>query len=75
MNISMQSESSLQVEKDPWNQVKWINSPEIESLPIYTPSWEGWKQMDHAELNALKENIDQYEQDGTWEMRKKLANP
>jgi len=40
----------------------------------YNPSWEGWREKEHTEINELKDQIDALESDGTWELRKKLAN-
>jgi hypothetical protein len=55
--------------------VKWISESKSHSLFEYKPSWTGWKEEPHVELNDLKRQIDVLEEDGTWEFRKKLANP
>jgi 23S rRNA U2552 (ribose-2'-O)-methylase RlmE/FtsJ len=70
----MNPESS-QLVNDPWTHIEWMNGSILEEQPVYSPSWEGWKEIEHTELNTLKEKIDQLEVDGTWEFRKKLANP
>lgn len=59
----------------PWTNFLWIVSPFAPSLADYKPSWEGWSEMDHSTLNELKAKIDSLEEDGSWELRKKLANP
>jgi 23S rRNA U2552 (ribose-2'-O)-methylase RlmE/FtsJ len=46
-----------------------------DEYPPYNPSWEGWKEIEHDTLNEFKDKIDALEKNGTWEMRKKLANP
>lgn len=60
---------------EPWNRVEWIESIFAPEFAEYKPSWEGWQEDEHNELNDLKAQIDQMEEDGTWEIRKKLANP
>lgn len=62
------------VPSKPWKNVQWSQGYLLETYPSYSPSWEGWKETEHAELNALKNQINQFETDGTWELRKKLAN-
>jgi 23S rRNA U2552 (ribose-2'-O)-methylase RlmE/FtsJ len=61
--------------EQPWDRIEWIESIFAPEFAIYSPSWEGWEEMDHDELNGLKAKIDALEEDGTWELRKKLANP
>ena len=59
----------------PWEGVKWILEPPVQPVFEYKPSWEGWKEETHSELNELKTQIDALEANGSWEIRKKLANP
>lgn len=59
----------------PWSQVQWHESLFIHEFATYSPSWEGWEEVEHEQLNELKAKIDALEEDGTWELRKKLANP
>ena len=61
--------------RPPWECVKWITESKSHSLFEYKPSWAGWKEEPHTELNDLKRQIDVLEENGTWEFRKKLANP
>jgi 23S rRNA U2552 (ribose-2'-O)-methylase RlmE/FtsJ len=61
--------------QQPWTQIQWQESLFIPEFATYSPSWEGWEEVDHEQLNALKAQIDALEEDGTWELRKKLANP
>ena len=61
--------------EQPWDHIEWIESIFSPEFAVYSPSWEGWEEMDHDELNGLKAKIDALEEDGTWELRKKLANP
>lgn len=65
---------SLEVRK-PWKDVQWIQSLFAPELADYRPSWEGWEEVNHELLDSLKAKIDALEEDGTWELRKKLANP
>jgi 23S rRNA U2552 (ribose-2'-O)-methylase RlmE/FtsJ len=60
----------------PWLDITWVVSSQDE-LPVYAPVWsdEGWTEKDHTVLNDLKQKIDAFERDGTWEIRKKIANP
>jgi len=60
----------------PWLDITWVVSSQ-EELPAYAPVWsdEGWTEKDHTVLNDLKQKIDAFERDGTWEIRKKIANP
>jgi 23S rRNA U2552 (ribose-2'-O)-methylase RlmE/FtsJ len=60
---------------EPWKKVHWIESVFAPEFSDYSPSWEGWQEVEHDELNNLKAQIDALEEDGTWELRKKLANP
>ncbi len=63
-----------QIPYQPWKHLQWSQGHVLETYPNYTPSWEGWKENEHVELNSLKEQIDVFEKDGSWEQRKKLAN-
>lgn len=58
----------------PWTNIQWTESIFNPEFPDYKPSWEGWQEVEHDELNDLKSQIDALEEDGTWELRKKLAN-
>ena len=59
----------------PWVSVPWVESLFAPEFAEYKPSWEGWQETEHDRLTNLKAQIDALEEDGTWEMRKKLANP
>lgn len=61
--------------KFPWQTLHWNDGLVLDNYPSYNPSWEGWKEVSHDELNQLKTQIDPLEENGTWEYRKKLANP
>jgi 23S rRNA U2552 (ribose-2'-O)-methylase RlmE/FtsJ len=63
-----------QIPYQPWKHLQWSQGHALQVYPSYMPSWEGWKETEHKELNSLKEHIDAFEKDGTWEQRKKLAN-
>lgn len=64
-----------EVPQKPWTKVVWIESEFAPRLAEYKPSWEGWSEIEHTTLTDLKAQIDALEEDGTWEIRKKLANP
>jgi 23S rRNA U2552 (ribose-2'-O)-methylase RlmE/FtsJ len=68
----MNSVSSIEY---PWKQVKWLTTPVPEQYPSYKPNWEGWKQDEHDELTNYKNQIDELEEKGIWEKRKKIVNP
>lgn len=61
--------------KKPWTTFLLHDCCPCETYPEYRPSWEGWKEIEHDNLNELKDQIDELEKNGTWELRKKLANP
>ena len=60
---------------EPWKKVQWIESLFAPEFAEYKPSWEGWQETEHDHLTNLKAQIDALEENGTWELRKKLANP
>ena len=68
-------ENAVPPGRPPWECVNWIVEPNIQPIYEYKPSWEGWKEQIHSELNELKTQIDALEANGSWEIRKKLANP
>ena len=57
-----------------WERVTWVETKATQP-PNYNPSWTGWVEREHDTLNELKEKINVFEVDGTWEQRKKIANP
>ena len=59
----------------PWTTFLLHECCPCDTFPAYNPSWEGWKEVEHDTLNELKDQIDALERNGTWELRKKLANP
>jgi 23S rRNA U2552 (ribose-2'-O)-methylase RlmE/FtsJ len=59
----------------PWTKIDWYESIFVPELAEYAPSWEGWEEKEHDTLTSLKAKIDALEEDGSWELRKKLANP
>ena len=59
----------------PWMRIQWRPGVPLHPFPFYSPSWEGWSEKEHAALTRIKAEIEPFERDGTWELRKKLINP
>ena len=59
--------------ESPWENIQCI--PFQGQLPRLTLIQEGWREKPHEEVMTAKNNINEFEAQDLWELRKKITNP
>ena len=61
-----------------WSEPPWENAQSIPwqgQLPRTTFLQDGWKELEHAQIQIVKNKIAELESHEEWELRKKITNP
>lgn len=69
-----EEESTVLDDLAPWATIQMISLQETPHPP-FTLVQEGWKELEHNELQTIKEKISQCPSQDAWELRKMIMNP